>query len=54
MIGCLRRILVTLTVLACLFATGCTEQIVTNAARSSLTSFLTSITNQAITAAINP
>jgi len=52
--GCLRRTLMTLAVLAGLLSTGCTDQIVANAARSSLTSFLTSITNQAIGSALNP
>lgn len=52
--GCFRRTLMTLTVVAGLFATGCAEQAIADAARSSLTSFVTNIVNQGITAVLNP
>ncbi len=52
--GCFRRILMTLTMLAGIFATGCTAQSVADAARASLTSFVTGIVNQGITAVLNP
>ena len=52
--GRLRRTLMTLTVVAGLFATGCTEQTIVDAARSSLTSFVTNVVNQGITAVLNP
>jgi len=43
----------TLTVLTGLLAVGCTDQIITNAARTSLASFLTNIASQTINATIN-
>ena len=51
---CFRRTLMTLAVLAGLFATGCAEQTIADAARTSLTSFVTNIVNQGITAVLSP
>ena len=49
-----RRTLIALTMLAGMCTTGCADQAIADAARSSLTSFVTNIVNQGITAALNP
>lgn len=49
-----RRVVAVLTLLTGLSMTGCTSNVVTDAARSSLTSFLNTLASTAITTALSP
>ena len=50
----MRRVLTLLLSAAALLAVGCTEQIIGDAARTSLTSFINTILTTGVTSAINP
>lgn len=50
----MRRLLTLLISAAALFAIGCTEQIIGDAARSSLTAFINDVLTTSVSNAINP
>lgn len=50
----MRRTLALLASLSALLTVGCTAQVVSDAARTSLSSFITSVLTTSVNAAINP